>query len=445
MEQENFNTKVLGRFKHTLRALKYRNYRLYFFGQGVSLIGTWIQQVAMGWLVYSLTNSAFLLGFVGFVGTIPTFLLTPFAGVFADRWNRRNTLIITQVLAMLQALILAVLALTETIAIWQVMVLATFIGCVNAFDAPTRHSFLLEIVDRKEDIGNAIALNSSMFNGARLIGPSFAGIMVSLFGEGICFLVNAISFLTVIIALFMMKVKPMVKADRETKVLLKMKEGFSYAYNFKPIRNILMLLTLVSLVGMPYMVLLPVFARDILQGGAHTLGYLTASIGLGAFTGAIFLASRKSVLGLGKWIVRATLIFGFAIIAFSVSRIEVLSLVILFFAGLGMMTQMASSNTMIQTIVEDDKRGRVMSLYTLSFMGMAPFGNLLSGSVAGAIGTQNTVLLGGVLCILASLIFAKNLPSLRKIIRPIYTQLGIIPEVADGLRTASDLMTTTKT
>jgi MFS family permease len=445
MNPEKINFKILMRFKHTLRALKYRNYRLYFAGQGLSLIGTWIQQVAMGWLVYRLTNSAFLLGLVGFVGTIPTFLLTPFAGVFADKWNRRKVLIITQTLSMLQALILAVLALFEIVTIWQIMILATFIGCVNAFDAPTRQSFLLEIVENKEDIGNAIALNSSMFNGARLIGPSIAGIMVSLMGEGICFLVNAISFLTVIAALFMMKIKPRVMIDHETNIIRKMKEGFHYAFNFKPIRYILLLLALVGLMGMPYMVLMPVFARDILHGGPHTLGYLMASVGLGALTGAIYLATRKNVLGLGKWIVRASFIFGSGLILFSLSKSEILSFLILYITGFGMITHIASSNTLIQTIVDDDKRGRVMSLYTLAFMGMAPFGSLLSGSVASKIGAPDTILLGGVFCILGSLIFALKLPSFRKVVRPIYAKMGIIPEVADGLRTATELMTTTET
>jgi MFS family permease len=410
------------------RALHHQNYRLFFGGQGISLIGTWMQQIAMSWLVYRMTQSAFLLGVVGFLGQIPAFLLSPFAGVLIDRWNRHRILVGTQSLAMMQAFILALLTLTGTIAIWHIIMLALFLGFVNAFDMPTRQAFVVEMVETGGDLGNAIALNSFLFNGARLLGPSIGGILISLLGEGICFLLNGISFIAVIAALLAMKMTKREMRSKSSNVLKGVKEGFSYAFGFPPIRSLLLLLGLVSLLGMPYIVLMPVFAKNILHGGPHTLGFLLGASGVGALVGAIYLASRKSVLGLGRLITIALNIFGIGLIAFSLSRTLSLSLLLLVFTGFGMMVQMASSNTVLQTIVEEDKRGRVMSLYTMAFMGMVPFGSLLAGSLASKIGAPGTIMISGVACILGSILFARKLPLLRGLVRPIYMRKGIIRE-----------------
>lgn len=400
--------------KFVLRSFQYRNYRLFFSGQGISLMGTWIQNIAMSWLVYSLTQSALILGLVGFASQIPTFLLTPFAGVLVDRWNRHKTLIITQTLAMFQAFFLALLVKTGNVSVWHIIPLSLFLGLVNAFDMPTRQSFVVDIIERREDLGNAIALNSSMFNGARLIGPSLAGILISAVGEGVCFFLNGISYLAVIAALFAMKVTPENIGNKHTHVLKGLKVGFSYTFGSTPIRSIILLLGLVSLMGMPFAVLMPVFAKEILHGGAHTLGFLMGFSGMGALAGAIFLASRKDIRGLVIIIPLAAGILGLGLIAFSRSSVMWLSLILMLFTGFGMMVQMASSNTVIQTIVDDDKRGRVMSLYTMAFMGMAPFGSLFAGGLANRLGAPNTLLIGGVSCILGAIVFASKYSIINK-------------------------------
>ncbi len=363
------NQENLRGFKSIFRTLRYRNYRLFFGGQLISLIGTWMQQIAMTWLVYRLTNSAFLLGVVGFASQMPTFLLSPFAGVFADRMNRHRIIIVTQTLAMIQAAVLAILTLTGNIAVWHIIMLSVFLGLVNAFDIPTRQTFVLEMIENKEDLGNAIALNSSMFNGARLIGPAIAGMLLAVIGEGMCFLLNAISFVAVIVALLAMKLSPQQRTSHSHGVIKGLQEGFSYAFGFAPIKYILMLVALISAMGMPYTVLMPIFAKDILGGGPHTLGFLMGATGVGALTGALYLASRRTVVGLGRWIAIAAGIFGLGLIGFSFARVLSLSMSLLFVVGFGMMTQMASCNTILQTIAEDDKRGRVMSFYTMAFMG----------------------------------------------------------------------------
>jgi MFS family permease len=409
------------------RALYHRNYRLFFGGQGISLIGTWMQQIAMSWLVYHLTNSAFLLGVVGFSSQICSFIFSPFAGVFSDRWNRHHMLVVTQTFAMIQALILAFLTLTHRVTINQIILLSIVLGLVNAFDMPTRQSFVVEMVERREDLGNAIALNSFLFNGARLVGPSIAGIFISLLGEGMCFLVNGISFLAVIIALLAMKIQSAKKDPEKTRVLKRLKEGFIYAYGFLPIRNILLMLGWTSLVGMAYTTLMPVFAKDILHGNSQTFGFLMAASGMGAAIGAIYLASRKSVIGLLRIIGVASGIFGLSLIAFSFSHNLWLSLILMLLVGFGMMVQMASSNTVLQTVVDDTKRGRVMSLYAMSFL-MGPFGSLLGGSLASKIGAPYTIIISGASCLLGSFLFIKKLPSLRRMIRPIYVQKGILSE-----------------
>jgi len=419
--------------------LKYRNYRLFFCGQSLSLIGTWMQRLAVGWFVYRLTNSALWLGIVSFAGQIPCFFLTPFGGVAADRYRKQTLLIVTQILSMLQALVLAVLVLTDNAAIWHLILLNISLGVINAFDMPTRQAFVVEMVEKREDLGNAIALNSSMVNVARLLGPSAAGVLVATAGEGVCFLVNAASYLAVIVSLFLMKVNSPAAPLGKGTAWQQIKSGFRYAFGFAPTKHIILLLALVSITGMPYAVLMPVFARDILHGGPSTLGFLMGASGVGALTGAAYLARRKTVLGLGRIIVLAVCLFGVGIIGFSLSTVIWTSMSFVLLIGLGMMVQMAAANTILQTIVEDDMRGRVMSFYAVAFMGMAPFGSLLAGSLAHRIGAADTLLIGGVCCILGSLSFAAKLPSLRRIAHPIYVRKGIIPQVVKGIQTATEL------
>ncbi len=415
--------------KFILRALHHKNYRLFFGGQSISLVGTWMQQIAMSWLVYRLTNSALLLGIVGFSSQIPVFLFASIAGVYADRWNRHRMLVVTQTLSMIQALTLAFLALTGTIHVWQIIALSIAIGVVNAFDMPTRQSFIVEIVDKAEDLGNAIALNSFMFNGARLVGPAIAGILIALLGEGICFLINGLSFVGIIVALLAIKVPKRKKAAHTSRLWHDLKDGYSYAFGFAPIRYILLQLGLMSFMGMSYAVLMPIFAKDILHGGPHTLGFLMAASGIGALTGSVYLASRQTILGLGRLIAYASVIFGMGIIAFSFSKILIVSLSMMFLTGFGMIVQIASANTILQSIVEEDKRGRVMSIYTTAIIGMAPIGNLFAGALASLIGAPNTLILSGSACIIGSLLFALKLPHIRKKVRPIYVKMGIISEL----------------
>jgi MFS family permease len=414
------------------RALYHRNYRLFFGGQGFSLIGTWMQQIAMSWLVYRMTNSAFLLGFIGFSSQICSFFFSPFAGVLSDRWNRHHILVATQSLSMIQAFILAFLTLTGIIAVYHIVILSLFLGFLNAFDMPTRQAFVVEMVEKREDLGNAIALNSFLFNGARLVGPSIAGILISILGEGMCFLLNGVSFLAVIIALLAMKMTPHKRESEKTQVFQGLKEGFTYAFGLMPIRSILIFLGWISMVGTANTTLMPVFTKDILHGGPQTYGFLMAAIGVGAIIGAIYLASRISVLGLGRIIVIASSIFGIGLISFSFSHVLWLSMSLLLLTGFGMMLHMASSNTILQTMVDDDKRGRVMSLYVMAFMGMAPFGSLLGGILASRIGAPITLIIGGASCILGSFLFAKKLPLIREMVRPIYIRKGILSEREDG-------------
>ncbi|MDD2751635.1 MAG: MFS transporter [Candidatus Omnitrophica bacterium] len=426
--------------KLIFRALKHRNYRLFFTGQVISLSGTWMQMIAMSWLVYRITNSPLLLGLVGFLGQIPSFFLMPFAGVIADRYNRQRILLITQIAAMLQALVLSFLVMTNSVQVWQIVLLSVILGFVNSFDIPVRQAFTIEMIENKEDLGNAIALNSSMVNIARLIGPSIAGIIIATLGEGPCFLLNALSYVAVIISLLMMQISQKKSRQARRHVLHELKEGFVYAFTFIPIKHILILLSLVSLTGVPYQVLMPIFAKDIFHGGPQTLGFLMSMAGLGALMGAIYLAARRSVIGLGRIIALAALCFGIGVSIFSFSKNLWISLLLICFAGFSMMVQMAASNTILQTIVEEDKRGRVMSFYTMSFMGMTPFGSLLAGSLANKIGAPGTLLCGGICCIIGALVFFQKLPLIRKHIRPIYVKKGIIPEeVVRGIGAASGL------
>lgn len=416
-----------GGLRQITRALRHRNYQLFFFGQGASMIGTWVQRIALSWLVYRLTGSALLLGVVGFSSQILTFLGAPLAGVLADRLDRRPLLVATQALAMTQAFLLAILTLTGTVAVWHIIVLGLLLGLVNAFDIPIRQSFVVEMLESREDLPNAIALNSFLVNGARLVGPAMAGVVIAWVGEGTCFLINGLSFLAVIAALLMMKVAPHPRPAHKGNMLADLKEGVAYVYHFAPIRSILLLLAIISLMGMPYTVLMPIFAKEVLQGDAGTLGVLMGATGVGAIMGALFLASRPSIRGLGRLIAIAAGLFGAGLIAFSFSHVLWLSLALLVIVGFGGMVQMASSNTLIQTVVDDDKRGRVMSLYTMSFMGMGPFGALLAGWLASWLGAPGALVLGGAGCILAAGIFASQWPQMRRVLHPVYVRLQIIP------------------
>jgi len=385
-----------------------------------------------------MTGSALLLGVVGFAGQIPTFLLAPVAGVLTDRLSRYRVLVATQIISLVQAAVLAWLCLAGVIQIWEIVVLSVILGCVNAFDVPARHSFVIDMVEKKEDLGNGIALNSLMFNGARLIGPSIAGVMLAATGEGICFLLNAISYIFVILSLLLMKLHIKKTKKNDTYILKELTDGFRYTFGFAPIKHLLILLSISSLMGMSYSVLMPVFAKEILHGGSHTYGFLMGAAGFGALLGAFFLASRESVLKLGRIVPASAVLFGAGLIGLSFSRIFPFSLVLMIFIGLGMMMQTAASNTILQTITDDDKRGRVMSFYTMAIMGTAPFGSLMAGGFAKVIGTPGTIFAGGLACIIGAMFFLRKLPELRKAVRPIYVKMGIIPEVAEGIQIASE-------
>jgi len=415
------------------RALAHRNFRLFVFGQSISLIGTWMQQVAMIWLVYDLSKSPFWLGVVAFASQIPAFLVAPVAGVLTDRWNRHHTVIVTQALAMIQAFALMALTLASVVTVGQIVALGVFLGLVNAFDMPTRQSFLVQMVERKEDLANAIALNSSMFNAARLIGPSIAGFVIGLLGEWPCFLLNGLSYLAVLGSLLIMRVKPIAKPAREVRIWEGLREGLVYVAGSRPIRALLALLAIVSVTAMPLTVLMPVVATDVLGGGPDTLGLLTAASGVGALGASLFLAARTSIRGLGKIIAMAAGTLGLAMVGFSFSRSLWLSLILLVLTGFAMIVQMAASNTILQTIAEEDKRGRVMSFYTMAFVGAAPLGSLLSGSLASRIGTPATILVCGLACLIGAVVFAALLPGLRRHVLPIYVRAGIVPEVMPGM------------
>jgi MFS family permease len=415
-------------FKNIFRSLRYKNYRYFFYGQSISLIGTWMQRIATPWLVYKITGSVYLLGVVGFAGQIPTFLIAPFAGVIVDRFNRYKILVLTQVLAMIQALILAYLVLTNSIQVWEIVLLSISLGIINAFDMPSRQSLIVDMIDKREDLGNAIALNSSMVSSARVLGPSIAGIIIALTGEGTCFLLNAISYIFVIAFLLLIKITPRKIKPQNTHVYKGFIEGFKYTFGFMPMRYVILLLALISFMGMPYTVLMPVFAKNILHGGSHTFGFLMGAAGIGALCGSIYMASRKSVIGLSKIIALAAAIFGFGLCVFSLSNFFLLSLGLMLIVGLGFTLQMASCNTLLQTIVDDDKRGRVMSLYAMAFMGTAPFGSYFAGFMASIIGAPYTLLFGGVSCIIGAIVFARKLPKIKMLIHPIYVKMGIITE-----------------
>ncbi len=414
-------------FSHAWRALRHRNFRLFFGGQTISLIGTWMTRIATAWLVYRLTKSALLLGTVSFAGQIPTFLLAPFAGVWVDRLNRRQVLIWTQTLAMVQSLALAFLTLTHRITVHDVLALSAFQGVINAFDMPGRQAFMVQMVEDRADLSNAIAINSSMVNLARLIGPSLAGLVIAATNEGWCFFIDGVSYIAVIISLLLMRVHVAQVRRAADSMLAQMQEGWQYVSTFVPVRSILTLFALVSLMGMPYVVLMPVFAVQVLHGGAHTLGFLMGAAGVGALISALSLVIRKSVRGLLKMIPIAAAMFGAGLICFGLSRHVWLSMLLMVIVGFGMMQGMTASNTIIQTLVPEDKRGRVMSYYTAAFVGMAPFGSLLAGTLAHWIGATSTVMATGSCCILGAAWFWSRRRDIRDEMRPVYIQLGIVP------------------
>jgi MFS family permease len=408
------------------RALRHRNYRLFFSGQSVSLIGTWITRIATSWLVYRLTNSALLLGLVGFAGQIPTLLLAPIAGVIVDRRNRHRILIWTQVFSAAQSLALALFAFTGAITVGWVLVLQVLQGIINAFDTPARQAFVVQMVADKADLPNAIALNSTMVNGSRIIGPSIGGIIKAPLGEGWFFMIDAISYVAVIASLLAMEVSDAKPKPSGESVVEELRDGFRYVAGFMPVRTALILLAIVSAMGMPYTVLMPVIASNVLHGGPHTLGFLMTASGLGAVAGALYLASRRTVLGLGRVMTLATLTFGAGLVVFGLVRSLWLALIVLPFVGAGFMIEMASTNTILQTITEERLRGRVMAFYTMAFLGTAPIGSLLAGVAAARIGATNTIVLGGIACIVGGLWLLIRLPAMRELVRPIYIERGIL-------------------
>ena len=416
----------------TFRALRHRNFQLFFGGQLISLIGTWMQSVAQAWLVYSLTHSSLLLGSVGFAGQFPVFLAAPLGGIVADRYNRQRVVIGTQVASMLLALVLALLTLSNKITVTEIFCLAALLGVVNAFDIPGRQSFLVEMVG-KDDLINAIALNSSMFNGARIIGPAIAGLLVAKIGEGWCFFANAVSYIAVILGLFMMRV-PSREERPQGSPIAHVIEGFRFVQKTAPIRAILLLLGLVSLVAMPYTVLMPIFADKILHGGARGLGILMGATGVGALFGALTLATRTGVYGLGRWITFSCAGFGITLVAFALSRNFWLSTAVLVPVGFCMMLQMSTSNTLIQAMVPDHLRGRVMSVYSMMFMGMAPFGALTGGVVADRLSAPVAVGMGAVAAVGGAAIFGIRLPRLRVEARRLIIAQGMVGgEPAQGM------------
>ena len=408
------------------RALASRNFRLFFGGQSISLVGTWITRIATSWLVYRLTGSVLLLGVVGFCGQIPTLLLAPFAGVLVDRWDRHRILVVTQALSLLQSAALAVLTLAGVITVPHVLLLQIAQGVINAFDTPARQAFVSEMVEDRADLPNAIALNSSMVNASRIIGPSVGGLVIGAVGEGWCFALDAVSYVAVLASLRAMRLVPRVRPPRETQMREELAAGFRYVTRFVPVRSALVLLSLVSIMGMPYTVLMPAISANVLHGGPHTLGFLMTASGAGALAGALYLASRRSVLGLGRAMAVASSTFGAGLVAFSLSRSLWLSLILLPIVGAGMMITMAAANTVIQTVVREELRGRVMAFYTMAFLGTAPIGSLIAGVAADRIGPQRTIMLGGLSCIAAGTWFALSLPRLRELVRPIYVERGIL-------------------
>ena len=427
-EDQEIAAPAASSYAHAWRALRHRNFRLFFGGQSISLIGTWMTRIATSWLVYRLTKSPLLLGTVGFAGQIPTFLLAPIAGVIVDRIDRRKVLVWTQTLAMVQSLALAFLTLSHRITIAEVLALSAMQGIINAFDMPGRQSFMVKMVEDRADLSNAIAINSSMVNTARLLGPALAGLLIAATNEGWCFLIDGVSYIAVIASLLMMRL-PLDTIERATtSMFAQLREGWTYVADFRPIRTILLLFALLSLMGWPFMVLMPVFAAQTLHGGPHTLGFLMGAVGVGSLASALTLVLRRSVRGLTRVVPIAASIFGVGLICFGFSKTLWLSMLMMLVTGFGMMQGTTASNTILQTLVDERMRGRVMSYYTMAFVGMAPFGSLLAGALAHWIGAPHTVIVSGVACIIGALWFWTRLGAIRKEMRPIYERLGIVAQ-----------------
>jgi MFS family permease len=411
---------------HAWRALRHRNFKLFFFGQSISVIGSWMTRLATTWLVYHLTHSALLLGIVSFAGQIVSFVLGPFAGVWVERLDRRKLLVGTQAFAAVQSFAMAALTLAHVITLWEIIGLTALQGVINALDMPARQSFLVQMVEDRNDLSNAIAINSSMANGARLIGPAIAGLVIAALGEGGCFLIDGVSYFAVIASLLLMRIKSLETPRKKADMLEQIREGWDYVYTFRPIRTILLLFSLISLMGYSWSVLLPIFAAQVLHGGAATLGWLMGASGIGALVSALSLAVRKSVVGLTRMLQIASATLGGALILFGLSHTLWLSLVLMAFVGFGMLQAASASNTIIQSLVPEDKRARAMSYYTMAFFGAAPFGSLLAGSLADRIGATHTVIITGAFCIAGSLWFTLELPKIRAVMRPIYQEMGLL-------------------
>lgn len=398
------------------RSLKHRNYRLFFWGQSISLMGVWIQNIALGWLVYRLTGSAIYLGVIAFAGQIPSLFITPLAGVYSDRFNRQRTLIITQTLAMITAITLAVFVITEASSIRHLIFFAVIAGMINAFDAPFRHTFVLELIGNKDDLPNAIALNSSLFNTARFIGPLIGGVLIGLVGEGWCFMINGISFLAVIISLMRIKVHPFQPAEKTGSTFRQLRDGLQYSWNYKPVRYLLMMVATGGFIVLPFQALMPAFAGDVLKGDATMLGTLTGALGAGALTGALFLASRRNLTALPANIFVAATLFAGALMVFAQSQIIVLSMFALYVTGFGMIIMFNATNALLQTISDEDKRGRVISFYSLTFLGLTPLGNLAAGTIAEYVGVTITVFAAAVICLITALALRKKIAAVKNLI-----------------------------
>ncbi len=439
--QSDPNPGIRGWCDRMVKALRYRNYRLFFLGQMVSLCGTWMTNMATGWLVYRLTGSALMLGVVTCAGQIPMFLLGPFSGILVDRVNKQRALVVIQTLSMLQSFALAAMTLSGHASIPGLILLNLLNGIITAFDIPMRQSFVIEMIQNKADLGNAIALNSTMFNAARFLGPSLGAMVIAVYGEGWCYFIDGCSFLAVIAAFLAMTIKPS-GTDHPPRgsALSHLMEGWHTVSRPGPIRIIISLLALTSLFGAPYATLVPIFAGSILKGGPHTLGLLMSSAGAGALLGAGWLAGRKSVRGLGIVIPSAVTIFSLGVIGFALSRVIWLSMLFLIIGGTGLMIQMASSNTILQTIVDNDKRGRIMSFYMMALMGTAPIGSLLAGLISEHLGAPLTLVIGGAACIAGAGVFFSCLEQFREGIRPIYRRIGILPEIESSEETPSELI-----
>ena len=409
------------------RALRSRNYRLFFIGQGISLIGSWMTRLATSWLVYRLTDSAFLLGVVAFAGQAPSILLPPLAGVWLDRFDRHRVLVITQVLSMLQSLALAALVLSDTVTMPWVIVLTVFQGVVNAVEIPTRQASVVRMIDDRADLGNALALNSSNFNAARLVGPAIAGPVVAAIGEGYCFLIDGLSYIAVIWGLLSMQLKPEPRSTERRDVWHELRDGWQYIVASTPIRTLLIFLAAIGVMSAPYSTLTPILAGRTLGGGAHTLGFLMAATGIGALVCAVRLVLRSSVVGLVRTAAVAIVGFGICCALLGLSRHLWLSMLLMMATGYGLMYQVVATNTIVQTIVDDDKRGRVMSFYTVALAGSGPIGSLLGGTLAARIGVETTYMVAGAACLVSALWFWRQLPAIRAAVRPRYVELGILP------------------